>query len=287
MTGRPRSAAGPHRVCIVGPGRAGGSFARVFAGLGWQVAGPVAHGDDLRDVADETDLVVLAVPDRAVSEAAAAITPHPDTLVIHVAGSLGLDVLAGHPRRGALHPLVSLPDPSTGAARLVAGAWFAVDANDDDGRALLGSVVEEIGGHAVTVADRTRAAYHAAAVVASNHLVALCGQVERIAASTGVPFEAFLSLSGQTLEGVASLGPAAALTGPARRGDWETVGRHLEALAPDERPAYAALAELAARLVPDADADAPPGWLAAARRGGGPERSVEGADPGDDGAEAT
>jgi len=276
VTGRLRDAAGPQRVRIVGTGRAGGSFARVLADLGWQVAAPVAHGDDLARVAEETDLVVLAVPDRTVAAVAAAIESRPDPLVIHVSGSLGLDVLAGHPRRGSLHPLVSMPDPSTGAARLRSGAWFTTAADDEDGRALLASVVAALGGHGVAVADEARAAYHAAAVAASNHLVALCGQVERIAAPTGVPLSAFLALAGQTLEGVATLGPAAALTGPVRRGDWDTVGRHLEVLDPDERPGYAALAELAARLVPEVDV---PAWLAAVRAGDPPEPFAEGADP--------
>lgn len=264
---------------IVGTGRAGGSFARVLADLGWQVAAPVAHGDDLAGVAGGTDLVLLAVPDRTVTEVAAEIAPSAGALVVHVAGSLGLDALAGHPRRGALHPLVSLPDPSTGASRLVAGAWFAVAASDDDGRAMLSSLVAAMGGHEVAVADEARVAYHAAAVVASNHLVALCGQIERIAASTGVPVEAFLSLADQTLAGVAELGPAAALTGPVRRGDWGTVRRHLEGIDPDERPGYAAVAELAARLA--GDVGLVPDWLVAARRGDAGERRAESANPRD------
>ena len=98
-------------------------------------------------------------------------------MVVHLSGSLGLDVLAPHPRRAALHPLVPLPDPEVGAGRLAAGVTFAV-AGDPvagrDGRAL--------GGRPVAVADADRAAYHAAACIAANHVVALLGQVERVAA---------------------------------------------------------------------------------------------------------
>jgi pantoate--beta-alanine ligase len=63
-----------------------------------------------------------------------------------------------------------------------------------------------------------------------------------------VPLEAYLDLVRGTIENVAALGPAAALTGPVARGDWATVDRHLAAVDPSERPAYEALASEAARL---------------------------------------
>jgi predicted short-subunit dehydrogenase-like oxidoreductase (DUF2520 family) len=173
-------------------------------------------------------------------------------VVAHLAGSLGLDVLAPHPRRAALHPLVSLPDADRGADRL-SGAWFAVA-----GDPLVQRAASDLGGRWFEVADHDRAAYHAAAAVASNHLVALMGQVERIAAGIGVPGEAYLLLAAASLQNVAELGAASALTGPVARGDWDTVARHLAAIDPAERPAYLALAAEARRLV---DGEPLPSWL--------------------------
>jgi predicted short-subunit dehydrogenase-like oxidoreductase (DUF2520 family) len=142
-----------------------------------------------------------------------------------------------------VHPLVSLPEPALGAQRLV-GAWYAV-AGDPIAR----DVVTALSGTAVEVGDAARTRYHAAAVIASNHLVALMGQVERVAGDVGVPLEAFLALARGSLDNVAALGPADALTGPVARGDLATVRAHLEALAPEEREAYRALAAQAGRLV--------------------------------------
>ena len=68
-------------------------------------------------------------------------------------------------------------------------------------------------------------------------------------APPGVPLEAFLALVRGTVDNVAALGPAAALTGPVARGDWATVERHLAALPEDERPAYEAMVDQARRLV--------------------------------------
>ncbi|HSS11969.1 MAG TPA: DUF2520 domain-containing protein, partial [Acidimicrobiales bacterium] len=113
-------------------------------------------------------------------------------------------------------------------------------------------VVADLGGRPISVADAERTMYHAAAVIASNHLVALLGQVERVAAAAGVPLEAYLELARGALENVASLGPSKALTGPVARGDWETVARHLAVLPPEERPAYQAMADQAARLADEA-----------------------------------
>ena len=186
---------------------------------------------------------MIATPDAAVAEVAAAVAPVDSTVVAHLAGSLGLDVLAGHVRRASIHPLVALPDPDVGAERL-RGAWFALA-----GDRFVRTVVEALAGQWFTVADEDRAAYHAAACIASNHLVAVLGQAERVAASAGVPREVLVDLVRATVENVASLGPARALTGPAARGDLETLDRHRAVLDPSELQAYDAMVDLARRLI--------------------------------------
>jgi predicted short-subunit dehydrogenase-like oxidoreductase (DUF2520 family) len=85
--------------------------------------------------------------------------------------------------------------------------------------------------------------------VAANHLVALAGQVERLAARVGVPTDAYWDLMAGALDNVRRLGAKAALTGPAARGDQATIERHLAALPADERPAYEIMSAEAARLV--------------------------------------
>ena len=234
------------RVRIIGPGRAGTSLHRALTRAHWPVAPLVGRDADLRDATEAVDLVLLATPDAAVAEVAAAIRPSSHAVVAHVSGSLGLAALAPHPRRAVLHPLVALPDPERGADRLV-GAWFGLAT---DGDPLVEEVVVELHGRIVRVAEDDWVRYHAAAVIAANHLVALLGQVERVAATVGAPLDAYLDLAWGALDDVAALGPAAALTGPVRRGDTATVERHLAALPESEQAAYRALAEEAGRLCP-------------------------------------
>ncbi len=226
---------------VIGAGRAGGAIATALADRGWAVDGPLGRDAALPTAASGTRVLVLAVPDTVVAEVASAVGPG-DAVVVHLAGSLGLDVLAPHERVASLHPLVALPDAVTGSARL-RGAWFAVA-----GDPVAAEIAGALDGRTVTVPDADRVRYHAAAVLASNHLVALLGQVERVAADVGVPLEAYLDLARGALDDVAAVGPARALTGPVSRGDWDTVSRHLEAVDPAERPAYALLADAARRL---------------------------------------
>jgi hypothetical protein len=166
------------------------------------------------------DLVVIATPDHVIASVAAAIDPVGSTVVAHLAGSRGLDVLAPHERRGAMHPLMTMPDERSGAASL-RGAWFAVA-----GDPLVHDVVRSLDGHSFTVTDEHRALYHAAACVAANHLVALLGQVERLAAAADVPFAAFFGLIRAAVDNTERLGPAAA-SPDLRHGVIETIRRHL------------------------------------------------------------
>jgi predicted short-subunit dehydrogenase-like oxidoreductase (DUF2520 family) len=221
-------------------------MAGALESVGWQVRGYVgrdAPPASVREAAHGVDVLVIATPDAAVREVAVAVDPVESTVVVHLAGSLGLDVLEPHPRRAAVHPLVAMPDAVTGAARLQAGAWFAIA-----GDPVAAAIANDLGGRAFEVADADRAAYHAAAVIASNHVVALLGQAERVAATVGVPFEAYLDLVRGTLDNVAALGPAGALTGPAARGDEATIAAHLAAIDPAERAGYEAMAHEARRL---------------------------------------
>lgn len=232
------------RVRIIGPGRAGGALQRALTRVGWSVAPLMGRDEPIERAGDDVDLVVIATPDSAVAAVAAAIEPRPDVVVAHLSGSLGLGPLARHPRAAVLHPLVALPDPERGADRLV-GAWFGLAATGDP---LAAEVVAALAGRIVRVAEGDWVRYHAAAVIASNHLVALLGQVERVAGSVGAPLDAYLDLARGSLDDVAALGPVAALTGPVRRGDLDTVRRHLEAIPEDERATYRALSQEAGRL---------------------------------------
>jgi predicted short-subunit dehydrogenase-like oxidoreductase (DUF2520 family) len=219
-------------ITIVGAGRAGTSFFAALSNAGHRVR--LVHHDELADL-DGTELVLLA-------EIATRIEAREDRVIAHVAGSLTLSVLAPHPRVASLHPLVPLPSGELGARRLV-GATYCV-AGDE----AIVAVARSLGGRVITLRDDQRGAYHATAVVAANHLVALMGHVSRLAREAGLSLEDFLPLARQALADVAEFGPHGALTGPASRGDMATIDAHLAAIPESERSTYVALANAAFEL---------------------------------------
>lgn len=236
------------QLVVLGRGRLGSALAAAVGRVeGWNAR--LEPGRSTAPDLDGADLVLLCVPDAAIAERAASLEVDDSRVVGHCSGALGLDVLEPHPRRASLHPLVSVPDAERGATAL-AGAWAGLA-----GDPIAGELAEALGMRGVAVPDDRRAAYHAAAAIASNHLVALLGQVERVGSGLGVPLEAYAALARGSLDNATSIGPEAALTGPVARGDWPTVQAHLDALPADERAAYLCGVRLAARLagreVPD------------------------------------
>ena len=93
--------------------------------------------------------------------------------------------------------------------------------------------------------------------------MALLAQVERVAATAGVPLDTYMDLVRTTVDNVAELGCADALTGPAARGDAATIARHRAAMDSGELEAYDAMVRLAQRLagqpVDGPSAPRPPG----------------------------
>jgi predicted short-subunit dehydrogenase-like oxidoreductase (DUF2520 family) len=226
-------------IAIVGAGRAGTSFALALRRVGHEVT--LVHHDEL-DFLDTPELVLLCVPDDAIALVARALAIREGQVVAHVAGSRNLDVLAPHARVGSLHPLVPLPDAERGAERLI-GATYSV-AGDD----VVTDVVASLQGRVLRLNDEQRTAYHATAAVASNHLVALMGHVRELAQNAGLTLDDFLPLAQLALRDVGELGPDAALTGPASRGDMATIDAHLAAIPESERSTYVAMANAAFEL---------------------------------------
>jgi pantoate--beta-alanine ligase len=239
-------------VRLIGPGRAGRSLAGALADAGCDVCEVLGRHDDVTDAARGVDVLVIATPDAAIADVARRVVPVDRTVVVHLSGALGLDVLATHPRRASLHPLVPLPTPEVGRVRLRSAMTFAVA-----GDPVASELARMLGGSVVVVDDEHRAAYHAAACIASNHLVALMGQVQRVAAAAGLELDTFVGLARAALTDVAELGPSSALTGPAARGDEATLERHRATLEAAEVPGYEAGVALARRLASDRPPAAP------------------------------
>ena len=224
------------------------------------------------------DLILIATPDDVIGVAAAQLSAlftvrfatgshrRPARRVaLHTSGAISSDILG--PLReaglaiGSLHPLVSVSDPVLGA-ELLRQAFFCVEGE----RAAVQrarSIVRDLGGQSFTIDARKKALYHAAAVTASGHVVALVDLAMEMLSRCGLSLprarQVLLPLVKSTVENLATRAPAHALTGTFARADLATVRAHLTAIHSqklgDALAAYLLLGKRSTDLARNAGAD--------------------------------
>lgn len=258
-------------VGVVSAGRVGTALGEALEKAGHVVGAVVARSDDARArvarrlpdsqildldaVVARSELLLIAVPDAVLPQVIADIEAtgalRPNTLVAHTAGALGVAVLDPLTRLGALplalHPAMTFVGGPEDTTRLNQ-ACFGVTAADEVGYAIAASLVLEMGGEPVRIAEADRVLYHAALAHGANHLVTLiCDAVRALDAAIGgregtgrasatvdgtdtrLAERILGPLVGAALGNALELGPDA-LTGPVARGDAAAVRRHLDAL---------------------------------------------------------
>jgi predicted short-subunit dehydrogenase-like oxidoreductase (DUF2520 family) len=297
---------GPPIVAIVGAGRVGCVLGRRLHQKGWPIGSVVTRSMRTARVARSrigsgkpqaglteailaADLILIATPDRSISETAEAlgrIAPGPRSraqrddkdrrsgakqapqirekagggdwhgkIVLHTSGALGSDVLGPLALRGAaigsLHPLQTFSGRDVPS---LAGFTCAIEGSAAALR-MARRVCRELNGVPVTLPPRHKAAYHAAAALSAGHVLAVMEAAVSILMSAGFPRKravgALLPLTRQTLANYERIG-ARAWTGPLNRGDFGVIARHLEVLRhlPREyRGAYDALSRLALKVL--------------------------------------
>ena len=198
----------------------GRALASALPAAGVPVRGPLGRGESC----DGDAIVLLCVPDREIAAAARAVAP--GRLVGHCSGAGTLEPLRPHDAF-SLHPLMTVP---LHRPAVFEGAGCAIAGSTDRGLDVARGLATALGMHPVLVADADRAAYHAAATMASNYLVTLESAAAALASLAGVPRALLVPLVRAAAENWASAGDQA-LTGPIARGDRETVARQRAAVA--------------------------------------------------------
>lgn len=263
---------------VIGGGRVGQTLAHL-----WTQQGPWAVQDVLTTHASSaqaavafigagravTDLAamraaplwLLATPDAHLAQVAHDLAHHqqhaPPAMAFHCSGALASTALAPLTALGwqvaSAHCILSFASPAVAVAQFD-GTPCALE-GDPALVAVLQSAFETIGARCFTVASSDKQLYHGAAVFATNFLPVLQYVAEGLWHASGVPPDVVsvlrASLLRNAVANITALGPQAALTGPAARGDTAAIARQavaLQAWDPATGAAYAALSELALRM---------------------------------------
>lgn len=248
------------KIVIVGSGRIAGHMGKRLKGKGLQIAQVVGRSaaptrelaetlraewsDDFAEVMPDAGWILLAVRDDAIEPVAKAIAAAaPRALVTHTSGATPGAVLAPYfERYGVFYPLQSF---SAEHMPVWSKIPFCVDARFEADLLFLIKTAKIIGNLVYRVNDAQRAVLHVAAVFANNFANHCFAIAEKILDEADLPFEMLHPLMEETLAKALLESPARMQTGPAIRGDSDTIQRHLALLAehPDWRDLYQKLSE--------------------------------------------
>jgi predicted short-subunit dehydrogenase-like oxidoreductase (DUF2520 family) len=278
-------------VSIIGAGRLGTALALALASRGYLLEALVTRrpyssqkaarllphsalalsGGRLNEL-PPSKLILIATPDDVIGAVARKLAIAQKGMpggraVIHTSGALSSAVLnplatTGF-HTGSLHPLISVSDSQLGAASL-AGAFYCLE-GDAAAVRLARQLVRDLGGNSFTIEAKRKALYHAAAVMASGHLVALLDIAAEMLQRCGLDQKkaqrVLLPLVESSVKNLSRSGPARALTGTFARGDLATVKKHLAALAGEDNTdalaAYRLLGHRSLKLKQENGADVP------------------------------
>lgn len=223
-------------VAIAGTGNLGQALALLLRKAGLDVR--TIGGRQAHELVTNSRHILVAVPDDAIESVARQLLQgglH-NAIVLHTSGSAGPEAL--FPLRtegceiGVLHPLQSIPSPERGVEALP-GSTFAY-AGDPEACDWALALIRLLNGIPLLVDPKRWQQYHAAAVMVCNYHATLVESALELMTEAGIDrgpaLEALAPLIRTTTHNILTSGPAAALTGPIRRGDTGTVRRHLAAL---------------------------------------------------------
>jgi len=238
-------------VVLVGAGRAGRALAAAFRAAGVPNAlvdrAQVVEQHGMTDCASRVDavrqspVILVAVRDGqldvALDELRLRDGLKAGSVVLQVSGSAEpaarerITAFGAH--YGTFHPLLPLIDPSLASFRLQ-GSVIGIE-GDAAAHDVASRLAVRLGATTIDIPRDERAAYHAAAVIASNFPVTLAALAEGLLSRIGVDavaaHRAVRALMAASVENLAAMPRALdALTGPIARGDVATVRAHTTAL---------------------------------------------------------
>jgi predicted short-subunit dehydrogenase-like oxidoreductase (DUF2520 family) len=177
---------------------------------------------------DPVDIIIVAVPDHKLQEVLNSIECPDYTLVVHTAGSFGLDLFPERMKhKGVFYPLQTF---SKERRISLIDLPFFIEASDPQMSGMLKKLAKMLGGKVYSVDTEHRKMLHLAAVFACNFTNHMFTAGKEIASRAGLSFEILEPLIKETVAKALANGPELSQTGPAIRNDRNTIAKHMELL---------------------------------------------------------
>jgi len=246
-------------INLIGPGRLGKALVQSLTHAGEHTLLAVYHPDIARaqqavdaigqgtpinnlSLLPKADITLITCPDDVmaslVDKLAEAAVVAPNSIIMHLSGILSSDVLMPLKQQGAwiasVHPLKAFRKTTQPETTAFQDVHCGIEGNSKAIK-ILTPLWQAMGAQLFTLNSEKKAAYHAAAVMASNYLVTLAAEASELFKSSGVPpqnaREICLQLMQTSLDNLKQTDtPEKALTGPLVRGDVQTIEQHLDAI---------------------------------------------------------
>ena len=212
-----------------------------------------AEVKDSLDFSNSASMVFfICVSDDVIQEIVQEIVLPEDAVLVHTSGSQPLTVLAyaAISRIGVFYPLQTFTKQKKIDFSEVP---IFIESTDKETSSALLKMAKAVSKKVETIDSSKRVALHIAAVFASNFTNHMLTISKNIMVVSGMQYDWLKPLIAETITKSLAIGPEAAQTGPAKRGDLEILDKHLELLKNDEQ--IAELYKLISQHIIDSHAD--------------------------------
>lgn len=197
--------------------------------------------DSLAKLRGDADLYLISVPDDHIGEILASTTAVEGGIWAHTSGSVPIDVFSGLKKRyGVFYPLQTF---SKAKQVDVAAVPLLIEGNTPQIENELVELGRLICRDVRKISSEQRRGLHVAAVFACNFVNYMWIQADELMKEAGLDFAMLHPLLGETLGKLNDISPFDGQTGPARRGDFSTINKHLAMLSGDRAEVYRLLSD--------------------------------------------
>ena len=235
-----------YNIALIGAGNVathlGKAFARSGVSVRYVAARTIENAQNLAnklgakayinisDIPTDVDFVIISTSDTSVGDVAKMLKPS-EAVVVHTSGSVEMSVLGKyHKRCGVLYPLQTF---SKDVEVDIAKVPFFIEGDTE-----IGKLAHKISNNIYHADSQKRKALHVAGVLTSNFPIYLLQIAERALSAEGFPLEVVRPLIEVSIEKAFNVKPENALTGPARRGDLQTIRKHINSLSETDAEIY-------------------------------------------------